>query len=256
MPTLSNLDGLSRVLAALALVVVAIGIAWWQHTDLERDIAVATVRAFVQLIAIGYLLEAIFASDHPLLIVGILLVMISIAALTAARRGAGVPHARIIALSAIVIGAVCTLSLLVLLRVFAFEARLIIPIGGMVIGNSMTTCGLVLTRLREEIERTRSHIEAALALGATPRQSVTPQLRRVLKSGMLPIIDSTKVVGLIQLPGAMTGMILGGASPLEAVQLQIIVMYMLLGAAAWTALSAALLGYRGFFTVAYQLQRG
>jgi putative ABC transport system permease protein len=254
MPTLSGLDALPRVLAALVLVIVAAGIAWWQKVDLEREIGIATVRAFVQLIAIGYLLEAVFGTTNPLFIVLILVVMTTIAGYTAGQRGAGVPNARIVAWVAIAAGTLTTLGLLVALRVFRFEARLIIPIGGMVIGNSMTTCGLVLARLREEIKNTRMQIEAALALGATPRQSVAAQLRRVLKSGLLPVIDSTKIVGIIQLPGTMTGMILGGASPLAAVQTQVIVLYMLLGAAAFSALATALFGYRGFFSAAYQVQ--
>lgn len=251
---LSGLDSLPRVLAALALVVVAAGIALWQRVDVERDIAVATVRAFVQLIAIGYVLEAVFASTNPLFSGLILAVMTSIAGWTAGQRGAGVPQARLVSGLAIAVGTLVTLATLVGLGVFRFEARFIIPIGGMVIGNAMTTCGLVLARLRDEIKSGRVLIEAALALGATPRQAVTPQLRRALKSGLLPVIDSTKIVGIIQLPGTMTGMILGGATPLEAVQTQIIVLYMLLGAAAFSALITALLAYRGFFSAHYQLQ--
>lgn len=254
MPILSGLDGVSRMLAALLLVLIAGGIAWWQRVDLERDMAIATVRAFVQLIAIGYLLEAVFGTSNPMFIGLILLVMTIIAGFTAGQRGSGVPNARLVAALAIAAGTITTLGLLLLLKVFRFEARTIIPIGGMVIGNAMTTSGLVLARLRDEIKATRLHIEAALALGATPRQSIAVQLRQVLKSGLLPVIDSTKIVGIIQLPGTMTGMILGGATPLQAVQTQVIVLYMLLGAATFSALATALLGYRGFFTSAYQVQ--
>ena len=95
--------------------------------------------------------------------------------------------------------------------------------------------------------------EAALALGATPQQAVAGQLKRVMAAGMTPIVDNTKTVGLISLPGAMTGMILAGAPALEAVQVQIIVMYMLIGAAAVSGLTAAYLTYRQFFTRAHQL---
>ena len=96
-------------------------------------------------------------------------------------------------------------------------------------------------------------IESQLALGATSRQASLTQFRRALRSAMTPIIDSTKTVGLITLPGAMTGMILAGASPSKAVQLQIIVMYMLVGAANFAGLIAAYLTYRQFFTVEHQL---
>jgi len=99
----------------------------------------------------------------------------------------------------------------------------------------------------------RDLIESKLALGATSRQASLTQFQRTIVSAMTPIVDTTKTVGLIKLPGAMTGMILAGASPLEAVQLQIIVMYMLVGAATFTGLVAAWLTYRQFFSPAHQL---
>jgi len=137
--------------------------------------------------------------------------------------------------------------------VFTFTAQQIIPIAGMVIGNSMNVCSLVMRRMHEEIKARQLQIETALALGATRQQAVRPHLKTALQSGMMPIVDSTKTVGLIQLPGAMTGMILAGASPLQAVQLQMIVMYMLIGAAALTGLAASWLSYRQFFTANHQL---
>jgi putative ABC transport system permease protein len=117
----------------------------------------------------------------------------------------------------------------------------------------MTVTALVMNRLRNDVKLQRPQIEAALALGATSRQAARGQLRRALATGMMPIIDNTKTVGLISLPGAMTGMILGGASPLEAVQLQIVVMYMLVGAAALSGLTAVFLTHPQFFTRAHQL---
>jgi putative ABC transport system permease protein len=158
-----------------------------------------------------------------------------------------------VALLSISIGAALTLGLLVSLQVFSFTAQQIIPIAGMVIGNSMNVCSLVMRRIRDEVNGRQLEIETALALGATQRQAADPYLKTALHSGMVPIVDSTKTVGLIQLPGAMTGMILAGASPLEAVQLQMIVMYMLIGAAAFTGLAATFLTYRQFFTRSHQL---
>ena len=140
-----------------------------------------------------------------------------------------------------------TLALLVTLGVFDFVPKDIIPIGGMVLGTSMTTATLVITRLSSDFQDQRGLIESKLALGATSRQASLTQFQRTIKSALAPIIDTTKTVGLIKLPGAMTGMILAGASPLEAVQLQIIVMYMLLGAATFTGLVAAWLTYRQYF---------
>ncbi len=110
-----------------------------------------------------------------------------------------------------------------------------------------------MRRVQEEVDGRRLEIETALALGATRRQAADPYLKLALSAGMLPIIDSTKTVGLIQLPGAMTGMILAGAPPLEAVQLQMIVMFMLIGAAALTGLTAAFLTYRQLLNSQHQV---
>ena len=247
------LDQLSRILAALALVLIAALISRWQKLDLEKDILIASVRAFVQLIAIGYALTLIFTLDSPPAILALLTVMVSIAGYTSGKRGHGVPNSGRVALMSIGFGAGLTLGLLVLLGVFKFTAQQIIPIAGMVVGNSMNVCSLVMGRVRDEINGRAPQIEAALALGATGRKAAHPYLRTALHAGMTPIVDSTKTVGLIQLPGAMTGMILAGASPLEAVQLQIIVMYMLIGAAGFTGLAAVWLTYRQFFTANQQL---
>ncbi|MBE2224823.1 MAG: iron export ABC transporter permease subunit FetB [Anaerolineae bacterium] len=244
---------LYRVFSALILVILAMLISRWQELDLEKQMLVAVIRAFIQLTLIGFALTYVFDVDSPFVIVLIISVMVIIAGYTSGKRAVGVPHARPVALASIALGASLTLGLLVGLHVFEFTAQQIIPISGMVIGNSMNVCSLVMKRIKEEINGRSLEIEAALALGATRRQAANRYLKMALQSGMLPIVDSTKTVGLIQLPGAMTGMILAGAAPLEAVQLQMIVMYMLIGAAAFTGLGATFLSYRQFFTADHQL---
>lgn len=97
-------------------------------------------------------------------------------------------------------------------------------------------------------------IETALALGATPRQAILKQVRRSLVVGLSPVLDNAKTVGLITLPGAMTGLIMGGASPMEAIQLQIVVMNMLLGASTFSGVVACNLSWPFFFTKTYQLK--
>ena len=250
---LAGLQGIERVGMAAAFILMAAAVSRWQSSDLEKDLVIATFRSFIQLIAIGYVLELVFEIDSPLFTVVILMVMTLIASSVTAKRAQDTPKAQSIALLSIGIGAALTLSLLVVLGVFQFVPKDIIPIGGMVVGNSMTTATLVITRLSADFHDQRGMIESKLALGATSRQASRFQFQRTIKSAMIPIIDTTKTVGLIKLPGAMTGMILAGASPLEAVQLQIIVMYMLVGAATFTGLIAAWLTYRQFFTPAHQL---
>ncbi len=251
---LEALGDWQRIALALVLVALAGAIARWQRTDLERDLLTATVRAFIQLVAIGYVLDLIFDLNHPLWTAAVLGFMIVVAGRTAGQRGKKTPHATRIALAAITFGSVSTIALLVVMGVFDFTPQNIIPIGGMVVGNAMTIASQLMNRMSDDLLDNRNAIEAMLALGATSRQASHIQFRRALRNAMIPHLDTAKTVGLIKLPGAMTGMILAGASPLEAVKLQIVVMYMLVGAATLTGLCAAWLTVRAFFTDAHQLK--
>ena len=123
----------------------------------------------------------------------------------------------------------------------------------MVIGNAMTAAAVALNRLADEMTARRP-IEATLALGATARQAPSGAVARSLRSGMIPLIDSTKTTGMVFFPGAMTGMLVAGAEPLDAVRLQLILLWSLLGSVSLSALIATGLGYRGFFTPAHQLR--
>ena len=249
-----TLAGYDRVLLAIVFVVIAAAVSRWQKADLEKDLFWATVRSFVQLIAIGYVLELIFAQDNPFWTILPLAVMLTTAAMTTARRTDITPHALPIAFAAIGSGSALTLGVLVGLGVFRFIPQDVIPIGGMIIGNAMTTAALVMRRLSGDLVTQQNLVESMLALGATGRQASLAQFREALRSALIPIVDTTKTVGLIKLPGAMTGMLLAGASPVEAIRLQLIVMYMLVGANTFTGLIAAYLTYRQFFSPAHQLQ--
>lgn len=249
-----GMDELKRLLLSVVFVLIAAVVSRWQHADLERDLFIATVRSFIQLILIGYALQLIFEQKNPIFTSAILAIMILIAGRTSANRAKGLPNANRTAILSIGIGTALTIGILLLLGVFSLEPDDIIPIGGMVVGTSMSVATLVMTRLSDDFRDQRLLIESKLALGATSRQASATQFKRSIRSAMLPIIDTTKTVGLIKLPGAMTGMILAGASPLEAVRLQIIVMYMLVGAATFTGLIAAYLTYRSFFTTDHRLQ--
>ncbi|MFC4991542.1 ABC transporter permease [Rubritalea tangerina] len=252
--TLEPLSQITGILGALSLVALAIAISYWQKINLEASMTVAVVRAFVQLIAIGYALQLIFDSSNPWWIAIIITIMLSVAALTSGKRAAKIPHARRIAFYSISISLVLTLGTLLLLNVFEPTPRSLIPIAGMIIGNAMTSTSLSMMRLRDDLRQSKDQIETALALGAPSRTAAQTTLRTALSTGMTPMIDSTKTVGLIALPGAMTGMILAGSPPIEAVQLQLIVMFMLVGATAFASICATFLTYRQFFTQAHQLK--
>jgi putative ABC transport system permease protein len=246
--------GPADVAAALALVAVAVAVAVWERTDLEGDIAVAVARAFIQLTAIGYVIDAIFSSDSILWVALLLAVMVVFGAFTARGRAQRVPHAFWPLLIALAIAAAATLLLVLVLGVFPATARYLVPVGGMVIGNAMTASAVALNRLGDDVRDAAARIEATLALGATSTEAIRPIARRSLRSGMIPLIDSTKTTGLIFFPGTMVGMLLAGASPVDAVRLQLVLLYVLLGAVALATLLAVLLCRRSFFTSEHQLR--
>jgi UDP-glucose/iron transport system permease protein len=245
---------LAQVAAALALVAIAAAVSIWHHADLERDIAVATIRSFIQLTAIGYVIKLIFDQNNLIFVFALIAAMVLLGALTARERARKVPHPFWPLLIALALAAVTMLAVVVALGVFKAKARYLVPVGGMVIGNAMTAAAVALNRLGDDVEASAPQIEATLALGATATQAMRPIIRRSLRSGMIPLIDSTKTTGLIFFPGTMVGMLLAGAAPIDAVRLQLILLYVLLGSVALAALTAALLAYRNFFTEAHQLR--
>jgi putative ABC transport system permease protein len=245
---------LGQVAAALALVAVAAGVSIWQRADLERDIALATVRSFIQLTAIGYVIKLIFDQNELVFVIALIAAMVVFGAFTARHRARLVPNPFWPLLIALALAGTSTLALVVALGVFQAKARYLVPVGGMVIGNAMTAAAVALNRLGDDVTDNASQIEATLALGATATQAMRPILTRSLRSGMIPLIDSTKTTGLIFFPGTMVGMLLAGAAPIDAVRLQLILLYVLLGSVALAALTAVLLAYRNFFTPTHQLR--
>ncbi len=245
---------IGEVIASLALVTIAVAVSYWRRTGLEGDIAVAVVRSAIQLIAIGYVIQAIFDSDSLLLVFALIAVMVVFGAFTARRRAKRVPKALGPLLIALGVAGAATLGLVVALGIFEPEPRYLVPVGGMVIGNSMTAAAVALNRLGDEIGDRAREIEATLALGASSTVAAAPSLRRALRSGTIALVDSTKTTGLIFFPGTMVGMLLAGADPVDAVRLQLVLLWVLLGSVAISALIATSLAYRGFFTAAHQLR--
>ena len=245
---------LGDVAATLALVGVAVAVSFWRRADLEKDIGIAVVRSAIQLTAIGYVIKFIFDQDSLWFVFLLIGIMVVFGAFTAQQRAKLVPHAFWPLLVALAIAGATTLGLVVALGIFKAQPRYLVPVGGMVIGNAMTAAAVTLNRLGEDMTDHAREVEATLALGATSTQAAAPIVRRSLRSGMITLIDSTKTMGLIFLPGTMVGMLLAGASPTDAVRLQLILLWTLLGSVALAGLIAVTLAYRNFFTPAHQLR--
>lgn len=245
---------LGEVAASLVLIAVALAVSRWRGAGLENDIVVAVFRSFVQLTAIGYVIQAIFDEDDLALVLALLVVMVGFGAFTARARARKVPDVLGPLIVALGLAGALTLGLVVALGIFDPEPRYLVPVGGMVIGNAMTAAAVALNRLGDDMRDKAPQIEATLALGASAGEAAAPVVRASLRSGMISLVDSTKTTGLIFFPGTMVGMLVAGAEPTDAVRLQLILLWVLLGSVAISAVVATGLAYRGFFTPAHQLR--
>jgi uncharacterized protein (TIGR00245 family) len=241
------------VVVSLILVTVAGAVAYRRRLGLTRELVVAAARAAVQLVAAGALLRILFQRTSLLGAAGWVTGMVVIAGQVAGRRGAGLPQARVAATSGVATSTVFTLVTLLAGRVIAAQTRVIVPVGGMIVSSAMLAAGSALRRLDDEVRQSRPAIEARLSLGQSGRQAILPLQRSALRTALIPAIDSTKVVGLISLPGAMTGLILAGISPLTAIRYQIVVMYMQLSATALAALVTVRVAEESLFDDAQRL---
>lgn len=222
-----------RIGAAALLVVVAIVVSRLRRLDLERDLLVGAVRAVVQLLAVGHALRLVFRSDHPAATLVVVAVMLLVAAWTVASRTRRALFPR--ALLAITLGtavAVIPVFVLVVPPRPWFEPRIVIAITGMMVASAMNVVAQVFERLLTIARDESALIEAYVALGATPAQAFAGAERTALRAALIPMINGLLTVGLVALPGMMTGQILGGAAPEQAVRYQIVVMFELAAVAA------------------------
>ena len=218
---------------SLLLVAIAVGISIARKLGLERSMIWAATRAMAQLLAVGYLLTFLLAKNQHIIWSWLwVLGMTIVAAVTVARRAKEVPGVFWLALAALGACAAIALGVLFALRIFPLEPRTLVPLSGIMIGNAMTSAVLVSRRVYEELRDKRDEVEARLALGLSSYEAALPYVRSAMRTALIPQIETTKAVGLVALPGAMTGLILAGYDPLKAVMVQIAVMYLVLGCVA------------------------
>ncbi len=254
-----HLGSLQLGFAAL-LIVINIAISVWLRLGLERNLVVGSVRMVVQLLLVGLVLEWVFALTSPLPVIGIALVMTALAGTSAVNRTRRrFPGAywnsllSVLASSFLITGA----AVVGIIDVKPwYEPQYAIPLLGMVLGNTLNGVSLALDRFMEGVARERSVIEADLALGASRWEAAHELIRDSLRTGMIPTINSMMVMGVVSLPGMMTGQILAGASPAAAVRYQIVIIFMIAAAAALGALGVVLLAFRALFNARHQLCSG
>ena len=248
---------LAGMLWAVGLMAIAIGLSSWQGLGLSGTLALATVRTLVQLLAVGFFLSIVFATDNPLLILLVLAGMATIAAVVARNRiDREMPKLFKWMLVAIFSSGLVTVGYVCLFAIRLdpwYSPQYLIPLAGIVLGNAMTAASIAGDRLVSALRNSRTDIETHLSLGATPEQAAATYRKEAIKAGLIPTINAMMVVGLVTLPGTITGQILGGADPLIAALYQILIMFML----ALATLIASLIATYGirqqFFNSAMQL---
>jgi putative ABC transport system permease protein len=243
--------GTLQLALAAALILVNGGISVALRLGMERDLGIAAVRTVVQLALVGLVLEWVFDLREPTVVMLLCLFMITAAAVAAARRpGSGYRGIyRDSFVSMLVSSLLVTLVAVVgILSVEPwYEPQYLIPLLGMLLGNSLTGISLGLDRLLSDLRSARQVVEARLTLGATAWEAARPAVREAVRTGMIPIVNTMTVVGIVSLPGMMTGQILAGADPVDAVKYQILILFMIAASTALGTLGAVLLGYRRLF---------
>ncbi len=243
--------GFGQLGLAALLVVVNLVLSWIMRLGLARSLLIASVRMVAQLLLVGFILEWVFALDAPLPVIGIGLVMAALAGVAAVnrtrRRFPGVYWDSLLTVFAAAY-VVTGISLAGILRVRpVYEPQYAIPLLGMVLGNALSGVSLALDRFMEGAVAQRGRIEADLALGATRWEAAHDLVRESLRTGMIPTINAMMVMGLVSLPGMITGQILAGAAPADAARYQIVIMFMIAATTALSALGISLLAFRTLF---------
>jgi putative ABC transport system permease protein len=248
---------LLQLLLALGLSAVAIGLSAWQRLGLEWDLAIATGRTVVQLLVVGYVLAIVFSLRNPWIVLAVIVVMLTIATIVARNRiSTKVPSLIPIVGGSIFISTAMTLTYVnfVVIRPDTwYEPQYVIPLAGILLGNAMNGAAIAGERLVKTLNASQLEIETHLCLGATSWQAIAQYRKDAIKAGLIPTLNAMMVVGVVTLPGIITGQLLSGVSPINAAGYQMLIMFML----AFTNLVVTILVtqgiYRQFFNSADQL---
>lgn len=219
------------LLWALGLMAAAIGLSSWQRLGLSWNLAIATGRTVLQLFAVGYFLAVVFAWRNPWAVLVVLIIMLTIAAVVARNR-ISQKMARLLPLvwGCLLTSTALTLtytSLWVIRPETWYEPRYVIPLAGIVLGNAMNAASISGERLVGALQNSRLEIETHLSLGATPAQAIGQYRRAAVKAGLIPTLNAMMVVGVVTLPGIITGQLLSGVNPFNAALYQMLIMFML-----------------------------
>lgn len=247
-----EINNLSLIFST-ALLVIAMLISYKEELDLNKDILIAGVRAVIQLFIIGYVLEYILEVDNLILTLIMVAFMISNAAYNSHQRNKKMSNSLFISFASIGTATVTTLGILVVTGAIELVPSQVVPITGMIASNAMVGVGLTFRSLNTQFKDYRQSVQEMLALGATSKQASKSIISESIKTGLAPTVDRTKTVGLVSLPGMMSGLIFAGVSPTAAIRYQIVVMFMLISVTSLAGIIASYLAYKNYYNQFDQL---
>ncbi|KAF6003349.1 hypothetical protein F1559_003744 [Cyanidiococcus yangmingshanensis] len=251
---------LSQLTIAYFFVILSVLAIWFFGVGIEVDLVWASLRAAVQLLLVGLVLRWIFDANLALLVFLAVGVMMLVASWTAAQRTSHpLPGMFLSVLVSLLMGAgfIIVEMTWIIIRVKPFwMPRYFIPLSGMILGNAMNTVALLGERMQSEVASHEKHIEELLCMGASPSQAIGPALRASLRSALIPVVNTMLTVGLVSLPGMMTGQIVGNGSTDVAARYQIVIFYMITAGSTLSGCMLALLMSGKFFDQnAWRLKR-
>ncbi|MGX1436843.1 ABC transporter permease [Mammaliicoccus sciuri] len=244
---------ITSIVLMFVFIIIPIVISKSFNLGLEKDTLIAAIRSFVQLLIVGYILQFIFDQESHIFIILMVMLIIGAATQNARKKGLEIPGITWKLLLAFVAIEVITQGILLGFKITPPTAQYIMPISGMIVGNAMVLSILFLNRFMSEVKQNENVIELVLCLGGTPKQAIHKQLITSIQSSVIPTIEQQKTIGLVQLPGMMSGQIIGGADPIEAVLFQILIVFMLLTSATMTSVILGFLSYPTLFNKKQQL---
>ena len=248
-----NISNLSLVFAS-SLVLIALLIDYKEKLGLGKDIFIAAIRTVIQLFIIGYVLGAIFKVDSIITTSLMALFIIFNAAYNAGKRAKNLDNSFKISLAAIGLGTLLSLTVLLLSDTLKWTPSQIVPITGMIASNAMTAVGVGFRTMNSKFTDQRQQVLEKLTLGANKKQASLPIIKESIKTAMSPSIDSAKTVGLVSLPGMMSGLMFAGIDPTTAIRYQIVVMFMLISTTGFATMISSYLAYKQYFNSFDQLK--
>ncbi|WRN52608.1 iron export ABC transporter permease subunit FetB [Staphylococcus aureus] len=236
------------------LLVIPIIISYKEGLHIIKDLIVATLRAVVQLIILRFLLHYIFKiNDKWLLVLCVFVIIVNASWNTISRSSPVMHHVFLISFVAIFVGTALPLVGTIATGAIQFTANEVIPIGGMLANNGLIAINLAYQNLDRAFVQDGTNIESKLSLAATTKLASKGAIRESIRLAIVPTIDSVKTYGLVSIPGMMTGLIIGGVPPLQAIKFQLLVVFIHTTATIMSALIATYLSYGQFFNARHQL---